>query len=66
MSPETPAAHLARLQKRFPAWTIRSVERGSGWTAQRRNGHKLDATYAPTLAQLEDTLSEFEARGPHE
>jgi hypothetical protein len=50
VSPERPAAHLARLQKQFPGWTIR----GTGWTAQRRNRHKLDAVYAPTLIQLED------------
>jgi hypothetical protein len=64
VSPERPAAHLARLQKQFPGWTIRATERGTGWTAQRRSRHKLDAVYAPTLIQLEDKLSELEEPWP--
>ena len=65
MSPEVPARHLARLQKHFPGWTIRGVERGTGWTAHRRNIHKLETIYAPTLEQLEDKLIENESPRPH-
>jgi hypothetical protein len=42
MSPGRPAAQLARLKAQFPGWIIRGVEHGTGWTAQRCDGHKLD------------------------
>ena len=62
MSPETPAAHLARLKAEFPRWSIKQVRRGCGWTAQRRNRHRIDAVYAPTLPALEAELTNREGR----
>jgi hypothetical protein len=52
----SPAADLARLQAQFPAWSIRPVTRGSGFTAHHR--HTRERLYAPTLAALEHLLTE--------
>jgi hypothetical protein len=54
----TPAAVLARLKVRFPAWTIRPVEHGTGYTAHRGE----QQIYAPTLAELETHLAEKRLR----
>jgi hypothetical protein len=55
----TPAAHLARLKVTYPAWSIRRVTSGQGYTAQRRDTRGgLRSIYAPDLASLETALAE--------
>jgi hypothetical protein len=47
---ETPAKHLARIKVAHPAWSIRHVSEGYGFTAHR-DGY--DHVWAMTLADLE-------------
>jgi hypothetical protein len=47
------AAELARVRRRFPLRSIRPVDSGTGFTAQRG----IRQVYAPTLAWLEEYLS---------
>jgi hypothetical protein len=51
----TPAAQLARLKVTFPAWTIRPVESGTGYTAH--NGATGEQVHAATVASLEYRLA---------
>jgi hypothetical protein len=53
----TPAAHLARLKVMFPAWSIRAIEPGAGFVAQRQDGGRLRTIYELTLDRLEDSLN---------
>jgi hypothetical protein len=39
----TPAAQLARLKVEHPAWTIRPVESGAGYTARRGTAASVGA-----------------------
>jgi hypothetical protein len=56
----TPAAELARVKVRFPAWSIQAVEpgKGTGYTAHRGGWH----IYAPSLARLETQLGGKQSR----
>jgi len=48
----TPAAELARVKATYPAWSIRRVNGGEGFTAHRGG----DRIHARTLGELEHEL----------
>jgi hypothetical protein len=54
-----PAADLARIKRAYPFWSIRRVEYGEGFTAQRGGPPSI---YGRTLAELADRLHEEESR----
>jgi hypothetical protein len=52
------AAEPARLKVTYQSWTIRPIEPGTGYTAQRRDRRGgLRSVYAPTLPELEARLA---------
>jgi len=63
----TAAAELARIKITYPRWTIRSVARGVGFTAQHKStgkGGKPLSIHAFTVSELGVKLAELgERRG---
>ena len=53
------AAALAAFRRDHPAWSVRPVDYGDGFTAQRGASPSL---YGRTLAELADQIADAEGR----
>jgi hypothetical protein len=58
----TPAAAIARIKATHPAWSVREVRSGRGWTAKHRETRAV--VYADSPEALAVTLAEID-RAPH-
>jgi hypothetical protein len=56
----TPAAAIARIKAAHPAWSVREVRSGKGWTARHRETRAT--VYADSPASLAITLAEIDSR----
>ena len=55
-----PAAAIARVKAAHPAWSVREVRSGKGWTARHRETRAV--VYADSPAALAVTLAELDSR----
>ena len=55
----TPAAAIARIMAAHPAWSVREVRSGKGWTATHRETRAT--VYADSPESLSVTLAEIDA-----
>jgi hypothetical protein len=55
-----PAAAIASIKAAYPAWSVREVRSGRGWTAKHRETRAV--VYADSPASLAVTLAEIDSR----
>jgi hypothetical protein len=56
----TPAAAIARIRAAHPAWPVRKVRSGKGWTA--KHPETRATVYADSPDSLAATLAEIDSR----